>query len=255
MFIDDIYKSSQLKYPLNVAETEVIEEVWDFINIFSKQYVFVSDYRKYVINTIIRRYNAQQFFLYESIANKLFWNLRWLIFPLWIDEEMTEKQYEEFITKNYGDATELPYVLLLCKSTKFKDDNDLRHIIKKVLLDSTYYRSFINKIIIVDRKNSIVHAKELEGSSEIFSKNYFNLLTMTILFDRKFYENVMKNPYSIKNKTIELSKFYYQYDYGFPNLNFCTYDFGTEEQKLDRIKKMYFGNKTEKSRYWFRLMD
>lgn len=254
MIIDNIYKSDFLKYPLNKFEYELIEEVWDFINIFSKQYVFISDYRNYVIKTVNRRYTPDRFLIYESITNKMFWNLRWLISPLWIDENMTEDEYYENIKNNYGGTDTLSYVLLLCKSVKFEDEQDLNKKIKDILLNSTYYRSFINKILIVDKHNSILYAKQLEGSSDIFSKNYFNLLTMTILFDRKFYEEIMKNPYSIKNKKVELSKFYYQYDYGFPNLNFCTYDFGTQDQKLDRITKLYYNDIKHKTRYWFKLI-
>jgi hypothetical protein len=245
----------ELKYPLNQAEQDILEEVWDFINIFSKQYVFISDYRKYIINTIRNKYTPEQFLLYESIANKLFWNLRWLLYPLWLDEDITETKYTEIIKNNYGGLKELPHILLLCKSTKFYDEKHLHELVRNVLLSTTYYRSFVNKIVIIDRKNSIVHTKPFEGSSDIFSKNYFNLLTMSILFDRKLYEATMRNPYEIKNKNIELSQFYYQYDYGFPNLNYCTYDFGTQDQKLDRIKKMYYNNIDKKSRYWFKLLE
>ena len=62
----------------------------------------------------------------------------------------------------------------------------------------------------------------------------------------------MKDPYKIKNKYIELSNYYYQQDYGFPNLNLCTYNFNSDYDQIYRIKKMYYENKT--GEFWFKLI-
>lgn len=251
----DIYQDKLLKYPLTDYEYNIIDDVWNFIKIFDKQFIFISDYRKYIINNIRKKYTPEEFFLFESIANKLFWNLRWLLFPLWHIPNITKKEYERFVKNNYDNYENIPYSLLLCKYEKFKDERDLDNkLSKNPIFKSTYYRSFINKLIIIDRKNNIIITKEFEGSSDIFSKNYFNLLTMIIFFNRILYEKIMKNPYSIKNKKIKLSKYYYQYDYGFPNLNYCTYTFGTHEDKMERIKKMYYSSKPRKARFWFKLL-
>jgi hypothetical protein len=97
--------------------------------------------------------------------------------------------------------------------------------------------------------------KPFEGSSHIFHKNFFNLMTMAILFDKTRYEQVMKNPFVIKVQNLELPKHYYEHDYGFPNINFCTYKFGSKSDRMDRIKKMFY-NKGQKSKgeYWFKLI-
>ena len=92
----------------------------------------------------------------------------------------------------------------------------------------------------------------MENSSHIFDKNYFNLLTMYILKNKQLYDQVMENPSIIKTMTLKLPEYYYQYDYGFPNLNYCVYEFGTEEQRKERIYKMYYADDAEKN--WFKLI-
>jgi hypothetical protein len=94
----------------------------------------------------------------------------------------------------------------------------------------------------------------MEGSSHIFTKNYFNLLSTMILFDRQLYEKVMRNPFYIVDHNIKLSDYYYQYDYPFPNLNYCIYSFGTKEDYLNRIKLMYYNDNNPKDKYWFKLI-
>ena len=77
---------------------------------------------------------------------------------------------------------------------------------------------------------------------------------MSILFDREAYEKTLKNPYDLKRFKFNLPEYYFQLDYGFPNLNFCTYWFGTEKERKDRIQKMYYYNGKPKEKYWFKLL-
>lgn len=250
MIIDNIYKSDILKYPLNDDEIGILNNCWELLNEMNKKYIFIFEQRKNLIKFVKNKYTIDEFYVIENVINKLFWNLRWLIYPLFSDNKINEIKYDEIITENKLDA--LPKYLTLCECMKYDDINDLKYKIKNsTVYESNFYKSYINKIIIVDKKNKTLYLKPMEGSSSIFNKNYFNLLTMSILFDRKMYEKIMKNPYKILNTKIQLSNFYYQYDYGFPNLNFCTYYFGDESQRLDRIKKMYY---YKGSKYWKKLI-
>lgn len=256
MVASNMYTDARLKYPLTDYEYSLIDKVWEFASIFQKPFIFISDYRKYIITEIRKKYTVEEFYLNESILNKMFWNLRWLLFPLWYKPEMDRVEYKDFLEAQpfYGDYQTLPESLLMCKQEKYNDENDLLDKLSaNPLFDSTYYRSFINKLVIIDKLNKIIYTKPIEGSSDIFSKNYFNLMTMTILFDRKLYEEIMTDPYLAKEKKIQYSGYYYQYDYGFPNLNYCTYTFGTDEDRRDRIRKMYFEGKPL-GRYWFKLL-
>jgi len=283
MYINNIYQDKILKYPLTDSEYNNINNVWDFVKIFGKKFISLSYFREYVIKKT-KKYTIEEFYLYESILNKMFWNLRWLSFPLWHGDaylsqndiperikvsrrdnghSVSEEEYTNFVKNNYNNFTEIPNSLLLCKKEKYTDKNLKNKLYNNnVLMQDNYYRSFINKLIIIDKKNKLLISKPLEGSSEIFSKNYFNLLTITILLKKKLYEKIMKYPYSVKyQKFIRklLDSHYYQLDYGFPNLNYCVYTFGNKKDRMTRIKKMYYLYPLKKikkqARMWFELME
>jgi len=256
MKIDNIYESKLLKYPLDTLEIKMIDKVWNLLEIIKQQYLFIFEYRKNLIKKVRKSYTIEEFYELEHILNKLFWNLRWLVYPMFFENMTdTEEKYDKIILDDYKNLENLPNSLTICEFEKYTDSKDLENKIENnKIFSSVYYRSYINKLIIVDKKNKIIMSKPMEGSSVIFDKNYFNLLTMTILFDRELYEKIMKNPFTLKNTKIQLSNFYYQYDYGFPNLNFCTYKFGTKKDRLDRIKKMYYYDGKNRSKYWKKLI-
>ncbi len=258
MDITNIYTNKILKYPLTNNEYNNIDKVWNFLLLFKNKYIYLKDYRKYIIKTIKKQYTVDEFYLYETITNKLFWNLRWMIYPLYMYHNMSNKEYIKFIKNNYDDKSHIPHSILQCKVQKYIDNEDMDNKLfnNDTYINSTYYNSFINKLIIVDKVKKIIISKQLEGSSNIFSKNYFNLLTMTILFNRKLYEHIMKSPYKLISKhfidRLLDHTHYYQLDYGFPNLNMCVYTFGTKEDRINRIKKMYY-RKTP-TKYWKKLI-
>lgn len=250
--INDIYKSKILKYPLDKGEELLLNEVWRFINNFKLQSVFKARYRDKIIKRIRKKYTLHEFYLYESIANKLFWNLRWLIFPLWLNVNMTQRLYKEFIANNYNFYKKIPEPLTRCTEEEYYDSFNIKD---HKIYESTYYRSFINKIVMIDKKNGKIYFKDQEGSSHIFRQNYFNLMTMTILFDRRLYETIMRDPYQLKSMNIALPQYYDQQDYCFPNLNLCVYKIGTKKDRLNRIEKMYYNKDGDKAKYWFRLIS
>ena len=263
MYINNIYRNKILKYSLTDEEYNDIDKVWKFMKIFRKRFLLLADYRKDVISNIREKYTIDQFYYYESILNKLFWNIRWLLFPFWKNDNISKDEYKKIINNNYDNYKNLPDSVLLCKFYKYNTMSDLKYKLEnkiRVLQNSNYYRSFINKLVIVDKKNKYLMVKPMSGSSHIFSKNYFNLLTIEILFDKKKYEKIMKNPYSIKyDKFIRkvMESHYYQLDYGFPNLNYCTYTFGTKEDRMNRIRKMYYDhdNIRKQARSWSILIN
>lgn len=225
--MESIYLDKSLNYPLDKLEYENIDKAWKFLKNFRKPYVHVTDYRNYLVKKINKKYNIDEFYTYETIINKLFWNLREKI-------------------KEFYDNTE-------CQSVTYDNsnlDHKLGQIVEKL---GTYYRSFINKLIIIDKNNKKIYYKKMEGSSNIFNNsNNFNLLTLDILFNRELYEDVMGNPIDKKKiQSISLPKYYYQLDYGFPNLNCCQYSIGTSENKIERIQKMYYNGNYD---YWYKLL-
>lgn len=223
---------------LSIDEHNKLDKVWAFMEIFNKEFVFITDYRRYLIKEIQSKYTLEEFYELESILNKLFWNLRLVLQPIWLNKENTDIKLDNALT--------------LCDCSSYTDDDDLNNKIKNnKLFDTTFYRSFINKLIIVDKVKKVIYTKKMEGASYIFGKNYFNLLTMFIMKDRSMYEKVMKKPEIIKEASFDLPNHYYQYDYAFPNLNFCTYMFGNPEIRKERIKRMYYTD--TKGKQWFKL--
>lgn len=223
---DNIYNNPIFKYPLSSNEINQLGAVWKFIKVFNKPFLYLTDYRNYLIKKINKMYTLEEFYLYESIANKLLWNLRYILL-----NQFNVKSMEE-ISK--------------CKQIKYKNSSDLDEKIKRI--DSylgNYYRSFINKLIIVDQSNHIIHYKKMEGSSNIFQKNEFNLLSMYIFMNRKLYEKIIYDPNEYKKIMNELPEYYYQYDYAFPNINLCCYKIGIDDSRKYRIKKMYYDKNPE----------
>lgn len=222
----NVYNDKILKYPLTPNEIKHLDAVWKFIRIFNKSYLYICDYRDYLIKKINKRYTMDEFYLYESIANKLYWNLR-------------HRLLEYF-----------PQTETKCKLMKYVNGDDLDHKIRKIdQYLGSYYRSFINKLIIIDPTDHTIYYKKMEGSSEIFNKNNFNLVTMHIFMNHEIYERLMNDPSDYKK--LELPEYYYQFDYGFPNINTCVYKFGTDETRKYRIKKLYFDGKSEN---WVKLI-
>lgn len=183
-----------------------------------------------------------------------------VIILLFINPDITNDEYYKLINSDYDNYNEIPRDLSGCKIIKYDNILDLDNKIKKLYLNlDNFYRSFINKLIIIDKDKQLIYYKNMEGSSHIFSKNNFNLLTNTILFSKKLYKIIMTNPYLIKNKIIELPHFYFEKDYGFPNLNYCAYNILSDNEKKDRINKMYYlgahqDYNSQNAKYWYKLL-
>lgn len=212
----DVYTDPSLKHPLNDDEYKVINEAWNLNKFLDKNIglvINVESYRKDLIKTISKRYTRDQFYVLEEIINKLFWNLRDRLEPIFFENGNTSSG---------------------CQVLNFNENN-----LEKL---ASQYRSNINKRVIVDRKISkIIHIKDPD--------NFFNNFTSMIMTDRSTYEDMISNPRRMPYFRVD--RYYFKYDYGFPNINYCKYWFGTLEQRLDRIKKMYYhGN----DYYWYNLM-
>ena len=214
----EIYMNDDLKYPLTELEYNDLDNVWEFIDNFKFLTYSLHDYRSRLIKCIKNKYKCNEFLNLEFIVEKLFWNLR----------NKTNKYFDNIQTFKEGNYNDMI-------SSMYRDNS---------------YRSFINKLILIDDINYKCYYKKQEGSSEIFSKNKFNLYTSVVLFNRNLYENIMKLPENIKN--IYIPKYYYEYDYGFPNLNFCKPFIQTKNFRILKINKMYYDHNPENN--WFKLI-
>jgi len=223
----NIYINKALKYPLTYEEYDKINETWRFIKTLKTNEIILS---------VNKRYKIEEFYEYEKIANKLNWNMFITL------SKILNKSNEDII--NIEDYTDKKDLDIKIKQTK--------------AINSNYYRSFINKIVIVDTKNRKIISKSQEGSSKIFVKNNLNKIMSNVLYNRELYEEIMnKGEELLKNKEYLLKitpKYNIQHDYCFPNLNRCVYNFGDKKLNINRIKKYYYNATEPKDKYWFKLI-
>jgi hypothetical protein len=247
-----------LKYNLTEEEqnSEYIDKCWQFVEDLDNTYIFPSEYRKTVINAIRNKYTIDEFYELEKTIDKMFWNLRWMLYPIWMDNDNINCINDIYEYINKANTEQISNALTLCKCIKYDNNQDCDEIISSHnIFDSTFYRSFINNMVLIDKSKKIIYIKQNEGSSIIFSKNYFNVYTYNILKNRKLYEKIINNPLLIKKINIDIPDHYYQCDYGYPNMNMCCYNFGNEQIRKDRIMKLYYYNKYNKiDKYWFKLI-
>lgn len=225
----NVYVNTNLEYSLLETEYEIIDDVFHFINLFDFLNITLSEHRTNVINNVTKNnISENDFFIYEKIAEKLLWNLK----------KRTQFLYPELancVTCTY----DLTHDGLTSVLNKFYDDNS--------------YRSFVNKLVLIDDINKKVHHRMMEGSAPIFSKNEFNLRLWVSLRDRKIYEEIMNNP--IKITKIIIPEYYFNSDYALPNLNFGKPFIQSNEFRKERIKKMYYrGDTNECQKNWFKLL-
>ena len=120
------------------------------------------------------------------------------------------------------------------------------------LKNNTYYRSGINKAVIVDKQHNKIVTRPTEGSSNILQKNSNNARLGQIIQNRKLYEKIMNNPHSYDYKKIKIPEFYYEFDYAYPNLNLSFYKDSDKKSKMSRIELMYYSNNCERN--WFHVI-
>lgn len=220
----NIFVDKELEYSLLADEYAIIDDVFEFINIFDFLTITLTEYRTTIIDKINKKIKLNDFYLYEKISEKLLWNLK----------NKTKHLYPTLancITCSY-DLTEEGISTVL---SKFYEDNS--------------YRSFINKLVLIDDVNNKIHHRKMEGSAQIFDKNEFNLRLWVALRDRKTYESIMKKPKRITKLLIP--EYYFSSDYAFPNLNFGKPFIYSDEFRKERIKKMYYLNESQKE--WFKI--
>lgn len=231
------YNSIITRYPLLNDELNNIDSIWDFIGIFPIPHYNISDYRKEIIEKIRCTYDISEFLKLENTVDKLFWNVRNILVPIYKKEMSREEYYNNIVSANQA-------------TTTYNYKQMVANVNIKTCLLKPYYRSCINKLILINNDN--IFYKEMEGSS--FQKNKLNLINFTILFNRKIYEKVMSDPYEFNYNDLILPIFYWQKDYSFPNLNTYSYNFYNDSQKINRIKKYYYNEKGNKDKYWFKLI-
>lgn len=210
------------------------KKIWDFTNLFNFCTYGVTSYRKCIINLINDNINEDDFYEYEILLEKMLWNL---------------KEKTKYLFSHCCDniiIKELSY------TNKKIYKNKMNEILSCYSQDNAY-RSFINKLILVDDINKKLYYKKMEGNNYIFTKNEFNIKTWIPFKSNNctLYDSIMNDPKKIT--FIDIPKYYYSYDYPFPNLNFGKPFIYSEKFRKYRINQLYYSDNCEEN--WFKLLN
>lgn len=195
-----------------------------FLNAFfnhSKKFD-VQDYRNSIIQQIRKKYTIQEFYKYENILNKLFWNLKRKLKP-YVKNNKTKYK----IVKNIDEYVENSIHVHSTKNqdNQFNEKNNKWYVLEKL--------SKLDKICM-----NIMRYDEDRTSYEYWY--YFN------------------NPKEIKKYKNLIVEPYYYMNYPFPNVNPMFYNQNKKSFWTKKIKKMYYTNSKDEyhkyDKYWYRLI-
>jgi hypothetical protein len=211
--IQNPYLGEKIKYKLDDEEIKKIDHVWKFIKYFRSTKISRSKYRKYMINKIKLNYTTEEFYKYEIIIEKMYWNL---FYKIKNDIVFDPKIY---IKKNFN----LKYIInnILKKNNNIKESNVRKTFI--ICDDIILYK--------YDYPNNI------------------DKLLYSIMINRGFYETIMLDDKLLYKFDLKPYNNNIEFDYAFPNLNTIKEFTKSTEIRLENIKKMYYDVNAEK--YWF----
>ena len=73
--MSSIYNNKSLRYPLTDNEMKCIDDVWIIIDIYRESRVTRYEYEKYISEKIRLLYTKKQYYEYEIMIEKMYWNL------------------------------------------------------------------------------------------------------------------------------------------------------------------------------------
>lgn len=206
MIEEQIYKNSELPYPLTHDEYLLIDKVWKFNNCFNISCITLNDYRNKLIKKIQKKYTSNDFLEKEKILEKLYWNLRYKLYEKEINIE------SEIITNNK---------------------------MEEIINNEIFYQSMINKIFIKSCNDDNKIKNIYYCGNNLLENNDTILLISTIMRNRNIYENIMLNSQNLN--TIPIIPIIYQsFDYGLPNLNLYQPFINSDKIRKYKIDKMYY---------------
>jgi hypothetical protein len=234
-------------YKLLKNEIKELKNYWNFIKCFDIEYEInknyknltndVQCYRKILIHKIREKYTAEDFYKYETILNKLLWNLiEHLKFN--IDKKLYKKSIKKYFVNEHIGIFSHKYFI----SNKYTGSPSYKYLVV-----NEYTGSFSHKMFLVDEKKGIKY----------YFKYYRNINTYDIinkifyiLSDKTLYKKIIKNKISI-NDIRKVPIYYYPLDYPFPNINLLFYNENNENNWIDRINKLYFNETNNIDKGWY----
>jgi hypothetical protein len=204
------YNNKNLKYQLSDKEIENLDKVWEFIDDFRETKITRNQYTKYITKKINKKYKIEDFYKYEKITEKIYWNL--------INKIKSEIniQSEIFNKKNFNTS-------------------QIKEVQNKILMRNNKMKeSTINKAFIITNNNTLLYKYKYPDD--------LDLLAASIIINRSTYESIMSNASSIYNIEIEPYNNIIEFDYPFPNFNTIKSFTKTKKERINNIYKKYYKN-------------
>jgi len=203
------YNNTHIFHPLSKDEIYQIDNVWKFIDNFKCDTLTKNTYILKTIKKIKNIYSLPDFFMYETLTEKIYWNL-----------------FDFIVDKIY-----------IYDVIKEKENKTESEILYKILKNSLIGKSSIRKSFIYNKKHK----------SYMYKYNYPNdldILLFKIMLNRSTYETILSNINITLDDINELTKntnlSLIEFDYPFPNLNTIKPFVYTAKERLNNIKKMYY---------------
>jgi hypothetical protein len=199
------YNNNNLKYSFSENEMKIIDNVWEFINYFRETFLTRGKYRRNIKNKIRQKYSIEEFYKYEKIVEKLYWNL---VNKIKSEINLDQKIYikRKFNLKNIENR-------ILKRNVKVKESN-------------------VNKTYVITDNNELIYKYKYPDDLDI--------TVSSIMINRSVYETIMSDEENIFNIDIEPYNNIVEFDYLFPNLNTIKSFVNNKNERINKISKMFY---------------
>lgn len=214
-----IYNNKDLKFQFDNDEYEYIEKSWDIIKSMKYNGEPIYKYRSGLIENLSSDMTISDFLKCEKIIEKLYWNMK-------------------HILKNIiGLSDNSSYDIF-----DYNENSNIFLIKDSIISKKNYYESYINKMIIIDDKESKIYVKNTDYPFYNTTKNKLESVSQYIMNNRSTYESIIQNHdnfYQLidENNISEILFF----DYGFPNLNTIKPFVSSDKFRRKKMYEMYYG--------------
>jgi len=228
---------STVKFPLTDSETNMLNKVWEFIELFLFSKYTLFEWKHEITKRIINKYTPDEFYELEFILEKLLWNLRYTLAHFIHYDSKNLSNLTSNATSDH--ETSMNRLLNTIEYDNFSDaiSNITKH---------NYIRSYTNKCLLHLVVPDGTRANDKYLYYDIEADNTFHNYCFYILSNKNLYNQVMEDPASVKHLKIEPIHINNMknitIDYGFPNINMCRPFIFDKNKRIKRIDKFYFNS-------------
>jgi hypothetical protein len=201
------YNNDKLKFPLSIDEIKMVDNAWNFMDIFRETFLTRGKYDRYLEKKIKMMYSIKEFYKLEKIVEKIYWNL---------------------VSKIKSEVSLKPEIFL-----KERGEYNLEDVENKILMRNVKIKeSTIKKTYIIKKNGKLLY--------KYYYPDDLDLFVSSIMINRSVYETIMSESEEIFNIEIEPYSHIVEFDYPYPNLNTIKSFVDIKEKRMEKIKEKYY---------------